>query len=139
MLGQKINEVEFHKHLGIYFSNDGSWHKHIDYNKEKAWTRINVKRRFKYKIDRKSLEIIYTTFIQPILEYADAFWDNYSDYEKQELENIQIEAARIVTVATKLISIRKLYNEFGWETLKKRIINHKLILFYKMYNNLTPD
>ena len=28
---------------------------------------------------------------------------------------------------------------FGWETRKKRRINHKLILFYKMYNNLTPD
>ena len=35
MLGQQINEVAFHKHLGIYFSNDGSWHKHIDYIKEK--------------------------------------------------------------------------------------------------------
>ena len=42
MLGQQINEVEFHKHLGIYFSNDGSWHKHIDYIKENAWTRINI-------------------------------------------------------------------------------------------------
>ena len=45
MLGQQINEVEFHKHLGLYFSNDGSWHKHIDYMKEKAWTRINIMHR----------------------------------------------------------------------------------------------
>ena len=30
MLGQQIKEVEFHKNLGIYFSNDASWHKHID-------------------------------------------------------------------------------------------------------------
>ena len=103
MLGQQINEVEFHKHLGIYFSNDGSWHKHIDYSKEKAWIRINIMRRLKYEIDRKSLEIIFTTFIRPILEYADVIWDNWSDYEKQELEKIQIEAARIATGATKLI------------------------------------
>ena len=96
-------------------------------------------RRLKYKIDRKSLEIINTTFIRPILEYADVIWDNCSDYEKQELEIIQTEAARIATGASKLISIRNLYNEIGWETLEKRRINHKLILFYKMYNNLTPD
>ena len=88
MLGQQINEVEFHKHLGIYFSNDGSWHKHIDYIKEKAWTIINIMRRLKYEIDRKSLEIIYTTFIRPILEYADVIWDNCSDDEKHELEKI---------------------------------------------------
>ena len=62
MLGQQINEIEFHKHLGIYFSKDGSWHKHL---KEKAWTRINIMRRLKYELDRKSLENnlynIYTT------------------------------------------------------------------------------
>ena len=82
MLGQQIKEVKFHKHLGIYFSNDGSWHKHIDYIKEKACTRINIMRRLKYELERKSLEIIYTTFIRPILENADVIWDKCCDYEK---------------------------------------------------------
>ena len=59
--------------------------------------------------------------------------------KKQELEKIQIEAARIASGTTKLISIQNLYKEIGWETLEKRRISHKLILFYKMYNNLTPD
>ena len=79
--------------------------------KKKAWTRINITCRLKYEIDRKSLEIIYTTFILPILEYADVIWDNCSDYEKQELEKIQIEEARIATGATKLISIRNLFEK----------------------------
>ena len=53
----------------------------------------------------------------------------------------QIEAARITTGVTKLTrkSIRNLYNGIGWETLQKRRLNRKPILFYKMYNNLTPD
>ena len=38
-----------------------------------------------------------------------------------------------------MISIHSLYNEIGWETLEKRRINHNLILFYNMCNNLTPD
>ena len=84
MLGQQINKVEFHNLFGKYFSNDGSWHKHIDLIKEKAWTRINIVCRSKYEIDRKSLEIIYTTFIRPILEYADVIWDYCSDYEKKQ-------------------------------------------------------
>ena len=54
-------------------------------------------------------------------------------------KKIQIQAARIVSSATKFISVQHLYNEFGWETLEKRRLNHKLTLFYKMYNNLTPD
>ena len=103
MLNQKIKEVESHKHLGLYFSHDGSWHTHIDYIKEKAWNRINIMRKLKFQLDRKSLEIIYTSFIRPILEYGNEIWDNCTQYEKNDLEKIQIEAARIATGATKLV------------------------------------
>ena len=138
MLNEQINEVQFHKHLGIYLSTDCSWHKHIDYIKGEAWARMNVMRKFKYTLDRKSLETIYAAFIRPILEYADAIWDNCTQQEKNELENIQLEAARIATGATKLVSIQKLYDETGWETLETRRKKHKLTLFYKLYNNISP-
>ena len=100
MLNQQITEVEHHKHLGIFFSKNGTWHKHINYIKEKAWKRINTMRKLKFQLDRKSLEIIYTVFIRPILEYCNEIWDNCTQYEKDDLENIQIEAARIATGTT---------------------------------------
>ena len=103
MQNQQISEVETHKHLGIFLSSDCTWHTHIDCIKNKAWNRIHIMRKLKFKIDRKSLEIIYTTFIRPILEYADVIWDNCTQYEKQELEKIQNEAARIATGITKLV------------------------------------
>ena len=139
MNDQQLIEVETHKHLGVYFSTDCTWHKHIDYIKEKAWGRINVMRKLKFKLDRKSLEIIYMVFIRPLLEYADVIWDNCTLYEKQELDKIQNEAARIATGTTKLISLDCLYNEVKWESLEKRRRNYKLTLFYKMYTNLTPS
>ena len=138
MLNKQISDVENHKHLGLYFSNDGSWHTHITYIKEKAWRRINIMRKLKFQLDRKSLEIIYTVFIRPILEYGNEIWDNCTQYEKDDLEKIQIEAARIATKTTKLVSIENLYSEIGWETLESRRKKQKLVLFYKMVNNLTP-
>ena len=39
---------------------------------------------------------------------------------KQSLEKINIEAARIVSDATKLVSLENLYKEVGWETLEKK-------------------
>ena len=98
-------EDDTHKHLGIYLSNDGSWHKQISYIKEKAWARINIMRRLKFVLDRKSLETIYIFFIRPILEYGNEIWDNCQQYEKDDLEKIQIEAARIATGTTKLVPI----------------------------------
>ena len=112
--------------------------KHINYIKEKAWFRINIMRKLKFKLDRKSVEIIYTTIIRPILEYGDVIWDNCTQYEKQELDKIQTEAARIATGTTKLVSLTVLYKEICWETLEQRRHNHKLTFFYKMLNNITP-
>ena len=57
-------------------------------------------------------------------------------YEKLELVNIQSEAARIISGATKLVSLHDLYEEVGWESLKKRRKIHKLLLLYEVSNNL---
>ena len=133
-----IPEVDFHKHLGLNLSGDLTWHKHIDHIKSQAWQRINVMRKLKFELDRASLETIYTSFIRPILEYGDVIFDNCNNSEALDLEKIQYEAARIVTGATKLVSIEKLLREVGWEKLEIRRKKHKLTLFYKMVNHLTP-
>jgi hypothetical protein len=122
-----INQVTEHKHLGLEISNDGSWQKHIDLIIKKAFIRVNILRKFKFILDRKTLEKIYLTFIQPILEYADVVWDNKTLFLINKLENVQIEAARIVTGGTRLVSINILRRE-----------NHKKIFFYKMVNGFVP-
>ncbi len=43
-----------------------------------------------------------------------------------------------MTGGTKLCSIDKLNAETKWESLDSRRRKHKLILFYKMKNNMTP-
>ena len=89
MLNQQIIEVDTHTHLGIFLSNDGSLHKQISYIK-KAWARINIMRRLKFVLDRKSLETIYVYLIRPILEYDNDIWDNCQQYEKDDLERSKL-------------------------------------------------
>ena len=83
----------------------------------------------KFLLDRQSLERMYVSFIRPLLEYGDILWDNCTHEQKQKLESIQTEAARICTGATKLCSIAKLQNEVKWEHLSVRREKHKLIIF----------
>ena len=59
--------------------------------------------------------------------------------DKTRIESIQIEAMRIVTGATKLCSIAKLYEDTGWETLQTRRTKQRLLIFYKMIHGLTPN
>ena len=58
---------------------------------------------------------------------------------QKKLDLIHHEAARIITGGTKLCSIQKLLSELGWETLQERRAKHKLVIFYKIINGLTPD
>ena len=90
-------------------------------------------------LDRKTLETIYITFIRPLLEYADVVWDTKTQILINKLENVQVEAARIVIGGTRLVSISNLHIDTGWEKLKDRKERHRTIQFYKMSNNLTPQ
>ena len=65
-------------------------------------------------------------------------WDNCSSESKNQLESIHIEAARVITGATKLCSIEKLFADLGWESLQKRHNKHKLVIFYKILHGIAP-
>jgi hypothetical protein len=72
------------------------------------------------------------------MEYADVVWDGCSDCLNDLLESVQYEAAKLVTGAMKGTSQRKLLDELAWEELKTRRSVHKLVLFFKIVNNLVP-
>jgi hypothetical protein len=101
-----ISTVTEHKHLELQLSDDGNWNKHIDMITKNAFSRVNIFRKFKFILDRKTLETIYITFIRPLLEYADVVWDTKTQILINKLENVQVEAARIVTGGTRLVSLR---------------------------------
>ena len=134
-----LSDTSNHKHLGITFSNTLDWVVHMNRISKTAWTRINLLRKVKFRIHRNALEKIYFAFIRPLLEYSDSVWDNCSTECKAQLEAIHNKAARIVSGATKLGKIEKLLAEVGWETLQERRNKHKLVIFFKILNGLTPS
>ena len=75
MQNAHIQEVKSHKDLGINMSSDCNWHQriHVNYIKDKAWLRIDIMRKLKFNLDRKSLETIYITFIRSLLNTGTPF------------------------------------------------------------------
>ena len=129
-----ISESSSHKHLGLTFSNTCTWSEHIKLITGTAWSRLNLLRVLKFRTKRRALQKLYFAFIRPLLEYSCSVWDNCSTENKKILESIHTEAARIITGATKLCYIEKLYSELGWETLQERRNKQKLIIFFiKLY------
>ena len=84
--------------------------------------------KFKFRLNQQSLEVFYTSFICPILEYGSNVWNNCTRYENNDLEKIQLEAARIATGATILIPTLHLYEATNWVTLENRRTQFSLTL-----------
>ena len=135
----RLNFVQHHKHLGITISESGKWHEHINNIMMSASKVLGSMRALKFKLKRSTLNQIYISYMRPILEYASIVWDGCNDYEKDSLEKLQYEAARVVTGLTRSVSIDKLLKEIGWLLLSERRKMQKLITVYNIYHDNAPS
>ena len=106
---------------------------------EKASKRLNVLKGIKYQVGRDTLRALYKSLVRPFMGYADVVWNGYLDTESDLLDSVQYEAGKIVTGAMKGTSSQRLMCELVWEELKTRRAIHKLTLYFKIVNNLTPQ
>jgi hypothetical protein len=138
--GVEIKAVKSHKHLGITLKDDLKWDKHVEEMANKAKKRLAVMKALKFKLDRKSLETMYTAFVRPLLEYGDILWDiaQENDHLLDELDTIQNNAGRIVCGATARCTTASLNSELQWKALGTRRREHRLAMFFKMKNNMAP-
>lgn len=132
------NDTE-HKHLGLTIRSDLGWSSHIKELTRKGMKMVNILKFLQYRLNRKALEILYLSFIRPLLEYGSVVWDNCTLKESQQLENIQLAAARIITGATSGTEHKLLYEESGLEKLSVRREKSKLILFFRMMSGEAPQ
>ena len=66
----------------------------------------------KYKFSKDVLKQLYCSYIRPILEYACEVWDGCNESDKNRLEQVQLNAARIVTGLPVFASLNSLYFEY---------------------------
>ena len=138
MSNSQIAETDSHKHLGTILQKNGRWTKQTAEIQSRSKKKVDILRGLTFKLNRTSLEKIYTTYIRPSLEYASIVWDNITKREEQDLEDIQIAALRAITGTKKGTNHQNLYMETGLEKLKTRRQRQKLVLMYKIKNNLAP-
>ena len=138
LAGKQIAEVKKHKHLGVTLTRDLSWSTHLNDICEKAEKLLALLKSFKFRLDRNSLELFYTSMIRPTMEYADVLWAGATQSDLAKLDRIQLEAARVVTGATARCNTSALLNDVNWLTLSERRRRHRLCLFFKIVNGLSP-
>jgi hypothetical protein len=139
--GEAIKQVSSHKHLGVHLTKDLSWRTHAEETSKKANKCLGIIRPLKHRLDRRSLETLYTSFVRPVLEYADAVWDTPAEnrHPLKTLDKVQKEAAKIVSGATSRCTTEALHTELGWERLSTRRKFHRANMLHKIEHGFAPN
>ena len=146
--GSQVSSKSEQKHLGLTLTTNLSFTKHIYEKITKANRHIgSIKHLSKY-LPFKSLNQMYKTFSRTHLDYCDVIYHQAAKITRDglaltnlmnELERVQYRGALAVTGTWKGTSRAKLYDELGWESLSDRRKKQRLVLLYKIINNLTPS
>ena len=139
LMGKAIDEVDSHTYLGLKFSSNLRWKQHIDDIATKARKKLNIMQSLKMKVDRKSLEIMYRSFVQPSMEYAMSVWGGSFDSDIDKLEAIHIDGMRLITGATSRSIIANVKDECVGVTLKERIAQADLTMLFKIIRGFAPQ
>ena len=82
-------------------------------------------------------ETAYFSLVRSFLEYSATVWHPRQKYNSDKLEMVQRRAARFLKGRYGMFeSVTQMLEQLTWTPLSKRRENSRLILFYKIINNL---
>ena len=145
-----VKKVDEHKHLGIILDSKLTFSAHIKAVISKTRKGIGMLKYLSSYLPRHTLNELYKLYVRPHLDYGDVIYHipgKMCDFSQnitlsslmEKLESVQYSAALAVTGTWRGSSREKLYAELGWESLNLRRWSRRLILFYKIINDLTPE
>ena len=142
-------KVDERKHLGNILDSKLSFSADIQLAIFKTRKGIGLMKFLSKYLLRHTLSELCKLCVRPHLDHCDIIYDipakvfEFSQKSvlpslMEELESVQYSATLAVTGARRGTSREKLYTELGWEPLCCRRWSRRLLLFYKVINNLSP-
>ena len=135
-----VKIAPFQKHLGLVLDNKLNFDRHLNEKICKSNKIIGLIKRLSLYLPRKRLLSIYKSFVRPHLDYGDVIYDRpHNETFCNQIESVQYNAALAITGAIKGTSRDRLYQELGLESLKDRRWYRRLVYFYKIAFDNSPE
>jgi hypothetical protein len=117
----QLKRVMEYKYLGVFLDDSLTWKSHVEYITTKVGKRLGLLRRTRKDLTANAANMIYKTFILPILDYCDSVWACCNRSDIDQLERLQNRAGRIV-----MRSIRSApaLARLKWDKLENRRNKH---------------
>ena len=137
--GEQLEAVDSSKYLGVTISKDLTWHSHINNVAAKGNQSLGfVRRNIPISAPRATKEMAYKSLVRPQLEYSACVWDPHQQFLTNKVEMVQHRAARYVMGYPRFSrdSVSQMLQTLQWQQLEQRRKIIKLVMFYKIINNL---
>lgn len=139
MQDTRVNDVAHTQHLGVILQRNLKWDQQIESICIKANRRLDIINSLSLKLSRRSLDLLYKTYVRSILEYSDVLFCNSTQENLGKLDDIQKRAGRIVSGAIRGTSSETLYNELSWQSLTARREDRMLLLYSDIVHDRAPQ
>lgn len=138
--GVPINYVDTVKNLGLHFSHDLSWSKHISEISKKVHYSFHSLKNLQYFLPIKTKTVLVQSLLLPLLDYADACYLDATEEQVNKLERLQNSCIRFIFGLRKFDHVSKFRTELKWLPIRLRRQTHILCLLYNiLFNPLSPN
>lgn len=135
-----IEKVSSYKYLGVTFSEDLSWNRHISIITSSACSTLGFLRQKLFLASRDVKLTAYKTFVRPKLEYANTIWWPQQAYLVDSLEAVQNKAARFISRNfLRSSSISTIKSDLFLRQLAVRATINRLTFFHSIYYSNSPE
>ena len=126
--------------MGIILYLTLSWNNQINKIVKSASFKLSRLRRIRHILKPATLQLVYKSTIQPILDYACTVWSCATQGLLDKVQRCQNLAARIITNNFEYIDSRgeDIVRQLGWQTISDRCNYFSAVLIFKCLNDLVP-
>ena len=133
--GQKLEQVQNFKYLGLMMDEALTFESHINYICKKANQKNGVLRKIRKYLTQKLCLMLYKSLVIPHFDYVDVIYMTATKEQLGRLQLIQNQSCRIILRTHKRTHIDDMHNTLKIELLEVRRTNHLSALCHEnIYN-----
>ena len=118
--GTQLEQVNSVRYLGLEVDDNLTWELHVQNLCKLIAFQVHSLTRPRHTINKKLLDLLYKTTIQPCFDYARSVWGNYTMTSRKALLRLQKRAARVVYNTFDFIYCHgEDIKQLSWQTLQQ--------------------
>ena len=137
--GNRVEEAEDEKLLGVRIDNHVSWHSHIEYLIGRLNSRTYLLKRAKGYLNLHCRKLLFNALVKPIFEYCCSIWGNAPNDQLLRILRIKKRYSRLILDAMLLDNSAQMFQKLRWLPIDDIIRIKKLCMMFKIVTKECPD